>query len=329
MYERSINTKQNDYSYEYFRSWVERIEKYFTADNSKGLRGQYVWVACGGFGVDAFVNTTVSDYREVFGPVKIHALMDIDQISNALALVTLREPYKNEFRSKIKFTPKGALSFTKRMIVEDKHGCRHFTEKSVPVLQKEKYLRDECDRLFAANASDSDYLNVSKNCWAFLERDGAFVVDQTLTKQAFTGREHLSDLLQRALSQYQDLLDLYGVTYEWNGVLFIFPMERERMKVVFANRDPVDGRRRVLPAMVKEHTRKNGSQVCRHVRGGSHTMTIEGRTFGIYMGAGDFEQTIITDKQRGNMKRHLKNAKINGDFYALEMRDRAKDLACT
>lgn len=316
MYEHSINTEQYDYTLEDFQKEVEWIEKFFTKDVCNGMTGETIWVTNGIFEVDSFVNTTVSDYHEVYGDVRINVLTKLDAFSNPF-IIKLREPRAKEFRSKIKFTPKGALSLSTSFIGPGKDGTMKLEKSSnTPILQKEKYLVESCKIAFANDMSDAKYREIAENCWEFLEYNKQFAVAHKEQLKPFYGRKDVSRAIQTALSSYMDYKSFYGITYMWNGVLFIFPIKREDMKKVFRNREKIDGRRRVMPTIVKDHKR-NGNDVVSHIRVGAYPLKIGGREYGFYIGSEDYSRVLSCKKQVENMKRKLKNAVIEDEFYVL------------
>jgi hypothetical protein len=316
-YTSSIDLAPKSFTYEQFADAVKDIEEWFTKDICKDIAGNYIFVTTYPFcQMNYFVKETVTDYRAVYGGVKLDFITRIPSFDNYIYL-KIREPKKHEFRGKIKFAPKGTLSASMYIIGSEKKGI--WVNYRMPILQNESYVINECDGFYADNERNADYVSVMKNAWRFLEQDDRFRAyhKAELRKPPIAGMEDMSYCIQHALCILGDIKELYGAVYEWNGVYFIFPMTRMQMKTVFKDRDKINGRRRWLPTISSAYTRKNGTEVDASLKMGSTYFTINGRTFDILVGAEDFGIILSTKKQIDRMRKKVSGAEIIGDFYAV------------
>lgn len=314
-YQINADLSPEDFTYDQFAHAVRDIEKQFTKDVCRDISGNYIFVTTYPFcQKNYFVKTTVSDYREVCGNIRIDFLTRLQAYSNYCYL-RIREPSKKEFRGKIKFTPKGTLSLSMYFVGSDKKGA--WTINKLPILQNESYITKECDAFFANDEKNADYDEVMNKAWTFLELDERFrAYPKSECKIAEKGAlEEISFAIQQALCLLNDVNDLYGAVYVWHDVAFVFPMTRSQMKEVFKERDKIGGRRRWLPTVSKGYTKKNGTQVDASLKMGSPTFTIDGRQFSILVGREDFGTILSTKKQIARMKQKLNGAEIKNGFY--------------
>ena len=191
MFNESFSLRQDDYSYKEFLFRVERIEKYFTEEICRQISCKTIWVTDGIFDIDSFVNTTVSDYHEVYGDINIAVLTTLESFANPI-VIKICEPRKGEFRSKIKFTPKGALSLsTFAVAVEDNGEKKLCRNQGHPVLQKERYLAESCKKAFDGNASGDVYKEIAENAWEYLEYNRLFACYPREQLAPFYGRKEI------------------------------------------------------------------------------------------------------------------------------------------
>lgn len=302
----------NEYSYEDFEKVIKRIEFTFHKKAAEKTSGRIMWCLLPPFvnDLDGFVKTTVSDYKAVYGNIKIDVLTELsDEIGNYIYL-SVREPNAKDFRGKIRYVPKNtlALSMTVYGVNEDgSAGQGAVVAHKTPIWQDESYVNISCDALFARDARNEEYEEISKNAWKFLECDKRFSVHKPCEYPR--GAKDLSKNLQTALMLNDELSCEYGVVYQYNDNAFIFPMSKERMKQIFKNREPINGRRSIMPTFVKEHKR-NGVVVPAHIRMGENYFVINGREYSFYMGSSDVELFV---KSPTRMK-EFKNAKRDGNF---------------
>ena len=310
-YTRDINLTAKGFSYEQFKFELERIEKSFTKEVSKPLSGQAIWVTTYPFAqLDFFVKTTVSDYHDVYGNISINILTKADVLCDNYVVLRIEEGNKKILRSKLKFTPKNTLMLTEYGIGVDGDGGfegSYLNYKS-PILQRESYLTTECDAAFATDAGDDVYQEIMENAWIGLEQDKRFrkYSDKEYPVTPCIGIRAMSACVQKALCLNADVKDMCGVTYVWNNILFVFPIHADQLKYVFKDREKIDGRRRVLLSVVKEHQRK-GITVEQHIRTGCSYFSIEGREFSVFVGGEVIREVIRSNKQACLWKDKLKH----------------------
>lgn len=302
----------NEYSYDDFEQVIKRIEFTFHKTAAKMTRGRIMWCLLRPFvdDLDGFVKTTVSDYKAVYGNVKIDVLTELsDEIGN-LVYLSVREPSTKDFRGKLRYVPKNTLALDLTFYGVNKDGSAgrgRVGAYKAPIWQDESYVNLSCDALFARDAKNKEYEEVSENAWKFLECDKRFSVHKPL--EFPPGAKAISKDLQTALMLNAELSYEYGVVYQYNENAFIFPMSKERMKQIFKNREPINGRRSIMPTDVKEHKR-NGVVIPKHVRLGETYFIINGRQYSFYMGAADIGMFV---KSPTRMKEFM-DAKQRGDF---------------
>ena len=307
---------ENNYSYKDFEEVIKRIEFTFHKKAAKVTEGRTMWCLVEPFisDLDGFVKTTVSDYKAVYGDVKIDVLTELsDDIAN-FYYISIREPQAKDFRGKIRYVPKNTLSMTTVFWGVDKDGSAQgamVSAHKTPIWQDESYVNLTCDALFARDAKNEEYVEVCENAWKFLECDKRFSVHKPCRLPI--GAKDISRNIQTALMLNDGLLSEYGVVYQYNDNVFIFPMSKERMKQIFKGRDPINGRRRTLPTLVREHQR-NGTVVKKHIRLAEDYFTINGREYCFYMGSCDMDALFNSPTRI----KELKNAVHDDMFYYTE-----------
>lgn len=316
-YASKMDDTYGNYTYDDFLKCVENIEKWFPIGKHK-LRTQLIYDLTL-YHPSYFVKTTVSDVREVFGPINMSALT---RIEGSPTIITLRDPRPKEFKGKIRFTPQNTLAFSQYVVCLNNNRDMTFTSVNVnsPVLQKEKYLITECDAAYASDEKDCNYSEIEKNAWAFLEQDKRFAI-QNNNQVSKNVQNEMSKTIHEMFCLCSDIFERWCVTYEWNNALFAIPMPPEAFKTIFKTRDKVGGRRRVMPVIVKEHKRK-GIDVVSHIRMYSDYICMNGRKFGVYVGSENFGTILHSERQIKNMKKRLSNAEVENiggqEFYVMK-----------
>lgn len=313
--------EQNEFSYEFLDENLKLIEKNFTDRTSKYFIGKTIYVLLPGiYQANYFVKTTVSDIKSVLGEIDINWLDILNGYSN-LNLFCLREPRKREFAGDVKFTPRNSLSFSSYGFCFDKNGDAEVcvTNKSIPILQNEKFLIESCDNAFNTNEEDVDYDEIMRNSIINLIQDDRFsnVKKNQRCNPNKAVENEIKQKIQEMLCIYYDIENSWGITYVWKGILFIIPLKREYFKDILKNRDKEGGRRRVLPTIVKSHTRKGRYNVDSHLRTCSG-VKIDNREFGFLVGAEDYEKIFPkTEKSKKRAMRMIENSDVEGKFLIL------------
>lgn len=299
-YKTKLRTKIDPFTYDDFIKIIHDIETSFPVKFGR-LPADIIWVMHDHI-PSYFVKTTVSDLHDVEGVINLTVMTQFHDFANRIIL-KIREPHKKDFFGKIKFTPRNTLALT--VIGAAPDGI--WENDKTPILQNESYIIRECDAAYANDEEEVDYSEIMRNAWTFLEDDKRFATYPESMRRKPTGTKDLSYCVQEALCAFHDASEHYGICYEWNNALFVISVERENLKEIFKNRDKIDGRRRVLPVVVKEHTR-NGATVEAHMRMGSNYVSIDGREFTFFMGAEDFGTILKSLRQKERMKEKIGNA---------------------
>lgn len=328
-YKTSVE-EQKEFEYEFFNSTVKFIEDNFKDNVLNCIGGKYIWVLLDGmYDCSRFTNTTVSDVRAVCGEINIDCITNFSQEAGNILLYSLREPSKKSFRGKIKYTPKGTISMSWKILAREKNGkSTALGEQNVPILQNEKLLQDCCKLFFENDVEKECYEYVEQFAFKFLNADkriscsGANDISETYRKWILWHSKNI----QRIISLYFTLENSWGVCLYHGGNCFIFPMKREYIQKIFRNRDKEDGRRRVIASVVKDYTRKNGTNVDGHLRSKTD-FTMDGRRYKIFVGAEDLDRIFPnTDKSRKRMKKWIDSARDDGK-YTYYRRDKKKKEA--
>lgn len=311
--------EQEKFDYDFFLSKVELIESNFKDDVLNYIRGRHIYVLLNGlFDATYFVKTTVSDIHEVMGDIKFDVLVNPDGFSNCV-LYSIREPGRKSFRGKIRYTPPNTLALTVRWITRDnksmKMRCAGFD--NMPILQDEKFLVSECDRLYKNNEIGADYDYIERHAFRFLTDDKRIACGEDYVRRNQEAALNDSQMVHRALCQYFDVTNSWGICYEYAGNCFIFPMKREYIQEIFKKRDKENGRRRVIASLVKGYTRNDGTEVDGHLR--THDgFSIGGRDFSLLIGAEDFGKMFPnSEKSKKRIKNIINTSEFDGDFLAV------------
>lgn len=312
-----INSQeQSKFDYDFFKEKVEFIESQFRDDVPKYIRGRYIYVLLDGmYDATYFVKTTVSDLRSVNGKIDFDFILNPIGYTNCV-LYSVKEPNKKSFRGKIRYTPPGTLSLSVRWIAADSYTgkMRCSGLDNMPILQDEKFIVSACDNLYEADENGADYDYIEKHAFRFLTDDKRIACGDDWKRQRPEYALEDSQMVHRGICQYYDVVNSWGVCYEYAGNCFIFPLKREYIQEIFKKRDKEDGRRRVIASLVKDYTRKDGTEVDRHLRS-ADSFTIDGRMFSIYVGSEDFDKMYAdNDKSRKRLKREVDNSQIVGNL---------------
>lgn len=277
-----------------FLKYVIRIENTFNDEVVKNIKGaSLVYVLWdGAYDYKCFANTTVSDLMYVNGDnLNITWITDMERKNKNQYMLTLGRLSKTTpktFRGMLKFTPKNTLRFDCFCIGRKDDLFSDFSAKqlfTVPIIQDELKVKN----------SNGDL----GNSFNWLNEDKRFCIEANQFRSD-EAKKDLSIMLQTVIGLYYDIRNAWGVVYNWKGIDFCFPMNRECFKSLFKDREKVNGRKRVLPTVVRKHQRRN-SNVTSHLRAPDYSCVIDGREFGFLIGAEDFGQ-IFPNTEYGYKK---------------------------
>ena len=289
---------QKEFSYDEFLRIIKKIEDNFTDNVCEYIRGRYIYVLLSGaFEQSFFVKTTVSDLQDVLGKINFDCIVDNQGIYNNVALYSIKEPGKKDFRGKIKYTPNHTLSVSTKFIGVNEDGTRGVAGfDKLPFLQDEKFVNSSCDNLYNCDEEGADYDFIEQHAFRALANDRRLKCgdDYVLTTPGI--EQEISQSLQRIICNMYDVTESWAVCYEYKGNCFMFPLKQKYIKEIFKNRDKVNGRRQTIAAIVKSYKKADGSEVDGHLRS-ADGFTIDGREFSILIGGEDFEKIFPkTDK---------------------------------
>ena len=309
--------RQKELSFDYFENIVREIEELYSEGICSQIKDKYIYVLLPGiFEQSVFMKTTVSDVKNVCKKINITCLMA--KVAGGKyyyhELFNIREASAKTFRGFLRYTPPNTLAYTSYGITKDHvKFCG-----STPILQDEIFINAFCDNAYERNEIDTDYDYALTHAFNLLALDKRYAIKKNAYKECNEQAQKrfldISRTAQYIISIYYELDNSWGVTYKWNDKTFIFPMERKFFKKLFRDREKVEGRRRVLPTVVKEHETKKGI-VSSHLRDGNYPCRINGRQFGFLIGGEDFEQ-IFPENNYGRKKRNELMESINRDILA-------------
>ena len=313
---KSTVEEQAKFDYEFFKERLEFIESQFKDDVLKYIKGKFIYVLLDGmYEATYFVKTTVSDLQYVTGNN-----IDFDFMVNPIGynncvVYSVKEPNKKSFRGKIKYTPKNTLSLTVRWIAKKENGKMSCCGiDNMPILQDEKFLVSACDNLFENDEAGADYDYIERHAFRFLTDDKRIACGEDWKRRQPEAALEDSQMVHRGLCQYYDVVNSWGVCYQYAGNCFIFPLKREYIQEIFKRRDKENGRRRVIASLVRDYKRKDGTEVDRHLRT-TDSFSIDGRTFNIYVGMEDFDNMYAdNEKSKKRLKKEFDNSEIVGNL---------------
>lgn len=293
---------QEKFSYEEFLNMVKKIEDNFTDDVCKYIRGRCIYVLLNGaFEQSYFEKTTVSDLKDVSGKINFDCIIDSQGNFSNVMMYSIKEPGRKDFRGKIKYVPKHTLSVSTRFIGIEKDGSRGVAGfEKIPFLQDEKFINSACDNLFNCDEEGADYDFIEKHAFRILTNDKRLKCGDDYTLTAPGVEQELSQSLHRIICNIYDVLQSWGICYEYKGNCFIFPLKQKYIKEVFKSRDKVNGRRQTIAAIVSGYERADGHKVDGHLRT-ADSFTIDGREFSIFVGNEDFEK-IFPDTNKSYLR---------------------------
>ena len=281
-------------------------EKYFVGENLRGVLGNVYVLANGVFAEKYFVKTTVSDVLDTCGGINI-AWVTGKQGENESGFVgkllyRLSVASQKQYRGKLKFTPRNALSLKIWIVGTEKDGNVVMVPVGdFPVLQDEKFVNASCDNAFNNDDEGTDYEYIMRHSFKVLYNDKRFVGDKKFYKIVPPEMEQdISYSVHEIICMYYDVTNSWAVCYDYNQNTFIYPMRQEFLKETLKGRDRIGGRKRVLPTVVKGHKR-GAKNVSSHLRAYDGDLVMEGRRFDILVGADSFSQ-IFPDNKYGHRK---------------------------
>lgn len=278
-------------------------EKFFSGERQRGRFGTVFVLVPGVFAESYFVKTTVSDVLDVCGKINITWLTVSKpsgvgmENSRMRCLCNLSVASPKHFRGVLKFTPKNTLSLKMWAVGEDNDGNYSVAPLGdYPMLQDEKFVNASVDNAYNSDDEGTDYGYIERHAFRMLCNDKRFVGDKGLYKCISPDAEaDLSAIVHEMICRYYEVTKSWGICYSFNENTFVFPMRREYIKETLKGRDKINGRRRTIAAVVKEHTRR-GKTVSSHLRGDGYDIVVDGRKFEILVGADSFPQIMPNNK---------------------------------
>ena len=296
--------QQEQLTLEQFEKLIEEIEMIFTKEVTKSIRFKEIYVLLPGvFCQSYFVKTTVSDVMDVCGNININVLLKhYDTIGYAFELSIFEKATPKQMRGILRFTPKNTLAYSAYGIASKSggQGSCVFCAGTHALLQDEKFLVSYCDNAYDNDENNVDYDYVEKRAFKVLDVDKRFSTNNQARNTNPERVMEMSQNTQRIISTYYEMTNSWAIIYDWNGLTFKFPMEQKYFKELLKNREKVNGRKRVLPTVVKKHKRKD-REVSSHLRAADYDCILNGRKFDFLIGGEDFEK-IFPENEYGKRK---------------------------
>lgn len=300
---------------EFIRIIKDYPEKFFGGEKQRGRFGTVFVLVPGVFAESYFVKTTVSDVLDVCGKINI-TWMAVSEPSG-VGMEHLRMRYlcnlsvasPKHYRGVLKFTPKNTLSLKMWIVGTDKNGNDCVAPLGdYPMLQDEKFVNASVDNAYNNDDEGTDYGYIERHAFRMLCNDKRFVGDKGLYKCISPDAEaDLSAIVHEMICRYYEVTESWGICYSFNENTFVFPMRREYIKETLRGRDKINGRRRTIAAVVKEHTRR-GKTVSSHLRGDSYDIIVDGRKLEILVGADSFPQVFPENAYGEKAKARIKKS---------------------
>ena len=247
------------------------------------------------------LNTTVSDLLEVDNRnLEFNSVYDLTYDNNP-QLTSIKMANNKEFREVLKFTPKNTLSVSQIWISPKEDGAYFF--QKYPYLQNEEIVKK-----FNNDTTESE-LTSAYNLLVYDKRVTAKLPEQK--KENFS---EIGERLHRLLCISYYVRNSWAVVYVYKNVMFLIPINNiSELKDALKNRDKINGRKRVMPTVVKSHKRKNGEEVASYVRG-IPWFSIHGREF-CFLAGTDY-LPLMFHKNKNGWEKIKKLEKDNLGFYS-------------
>ena len=269
-------------------------EKYFAGEKWRKKLGDVFVLVPGVFGERYFAKTTVSDVLAVCGGIDITWITVSQTYSGRWGRFLCRLAVANpkRYRGKLKFTPRNTLTLQMWLMGVNETNGKEWVSPldDYPLLQDEAFINASVDNAYNNDDEGTDYDYISQHAFRMLYNDKRFCGDKGLYKRLSPEAEaDISSMVHEMICRYYEIMESWAICYEFNENLFVFPMRQEFLKETLKGRDKIDGRRRVIPTVVKAHKRGNKS-VSSHLRSFDADLIMDGRKFDILIGVESYPQ---------------------------------------
>lgn len=302
-------TKQTELTQEQFETHIATIEKVFNQTVAKRFSGKTIYyIVDNVFSQPYFVNTIFDDVCEA----TLHdSFLWIDRSFdiNNLQIHGIWKPKKKEFKDILKATPPNTLAYYRAFLCRDNPWSDYGLADGVyPVIQKTEWIKNECNKTFSRETNALPYDTIMGNAISFPVTNRA--LSKVQPPEMMSSDKNCFDTsfaIQKGISRIFEAFMSWAIIYDWNGIEFIIPMEREYMLNILKNRDKVNGRRPLLPRLVREYER-NGTVVARHFSAAmldkSEPYTMNGKEYKILIGPESYDTYLPGSKK---LIRYLKD----------------------
>ena len=257
-------TKIEEYTIDDFMNVIYKIEEIYTKKYNLGS----IYVS-DLMNTGVMMNTLFSDVKSLMGS-EICTLSTSHSI-----LMTIKIPYKKQIRSELKFPVNDCFMFIVRNIENGSFDYRFMK-------QKEQYIKDNFENWGGMNNHNCDnWDDFSTNAIIDLSVDKRFAKHPLPLYPEWEKTYKIS--ANELICMIPDFKSSWGITYEWNGTTFVIPIEHENIKKIFKNREPIEGRKRVLPTVIE-------GRKATHIRAFDSIVEFEDRKFGFKIGMDDTEK---------------------------------------
>lgn len=296
------HTPQRELTQEQFETHVVEIEKIFNPNVASHYRGKTIYyIADDVFNQPFFVNTMFEDVCDMTlhdSFLWIDRSFDIDN----LQIHGIKKPRKKEFRNILKVTPPHTLSYYRAILSRsDPWSDYSYSDTTQPVVQRKAWIQEQCQKTFSGQANALPYDDIMGNSIFFPVTNGAMSkLHPPVMLQSERNRFDTSYAIQKGISRIYEAAMSWGICYTWNNVDFIIPMEREYIINVLKNREKVNGRRPLLPRLVREYER-NGKTVARHFSAAmpdkEEPYIMNGRKYKVWIGTESYDGYLAGSKK--------------------------------
>ena len=297
---------QKELSQERFEEHIKNIEKIFNKDVSRKFQGRTIFYLLDDvFNQSFFVNTTFQDICE-FTSHDRFLWMDRSYDIENFQIHGLWKPKKREFGNVLKATPPNTFAYYKCMFCQKNELFGEYVsyDSVIPVRQKTNWINEECKKTFTGQPDALTYDEIMGNSIEFLSNNKALSIGPS-PQYVKSKRDQFdtSYAIQKGIARIYEAVMSWGICYDWNGICFVIPMEREYILSILKNRDKYNGRRPLLPRLVREYTRKNGTTVARHISAGvdpedeNIRISMNGRNYAILLGGEIYDAYLRGSKK--------------------------------
>ena len=253
---------------------LNECDKIANSNLAKMLSGREIFYLNDSFTESEFVaNTTVSDIESVIGKVDIFCAINGHWKNR---VVRFRNARKKEFMNTLRFTP------PKTYVVEQYLECVEsgFVSNPTPMTQNEGVVK-------SINPKDGfvtdDVLNKTWNC---LYSDKKYIKDKANRPLSIEVSNELAQTCQEIVDRLYTIKNSFIINYISNNIRFLIPVNYEDLNEALKNRDKTNGRKPMLPIVIDEYIKNDGTIVNKYFRASKdNSFTINDKNISLTYGS--------------------------------------------